>query len=189
MLFHSAEFNFCDNTHVHHNGTCSIIDLLLASHQDLVQSCSIQYQPFETPIIMVFWQYTLIKINQKHPKTAHSLEVQTCWLGSSMQSHWCYWLGSSVESRRYQWNLAKLANKVFGYNGQIHTKGDNIPPRRNRPWLSKKLIQAIHRKNILYKRARATNDFSKYKSCRNRVTGELRNAKKAFFSQTEPQAL
>ena len=29
-----------DYTHVHHNGTSSIIDLLLASHQDLVQSCT-----------------------------------------------------------------------------------------------------------------------------------------------------
>ena len=62
-----------------------------------------------------------------------------------------------------------------------------IPPRRNRPWLSKKLIQAIRRKNILYKRVTATNDFSKYKSYRNRVTGELRNAKKAFFRKLNPK--
>ena len=62
-----------------------------------------------------------------------------------------------------------------------------IPPRRNRPWLSKRLIQAIRKKNILYKRAKITSDFSKYKSHRNRVTRELRNAKKAFFRKLNPK--
>ena len=62
-----------------------------------------------------------------------------------------------------------------------------IPPRRNRPWLSKRLIQAICKKNILYKRAKITSDFSKYKSHRNRVIRELWNAKKAFFRKLNPK--
>ena len=51
-----------------------------------------------------------------------------------------------------------------------------IPLRRNRPWLTKKLIQAIQRQNALCKLAKATNNYTKYTHYRNRVVGLLKNA-------------
>ena len=55
-----------------------------------------------------------------------------------------------------------------------------ILPRRNRPWLTKRLRQTIRRKNALYKRAKATINFSVY---RNEVTSSLRQAKKEYFQK------
>ena len=51
-------------------------------------------------------------------------------------------------------------------------------PRRNHLWLTKRLRQAIRRKNALYKRVKATGNFSKYRVYRNKA---LRQAKKDFF--------
>ena len=63
-----------------------------------------------------------------------------------------------------------------------------LPPRRNRPWLTKKLIQAIRRRNFLYKRAKATGNYSKYRSYRNKVVGYLRQVKKAYFQKLNPKS-
>ena len=62
-----------------------------------------------------------------------------------------------------------------------------IPSRRNRPWLTKKLIQAIRRRNSIYKQAKATNNFTKYRQYRNKVVGMLRNAKMAYFGKLNPR--
>ena len=61
-----------------------------------------------------------------------------------------------------------------------------LPPRRrNLPWLNKSLIQSIRRRNCLFKRAHRSKfslHHSQYKRARNRVTSQLRQAKKNFFS-------
>ena len=62
-----------------------------------------------------------------------------------------------------------------------------LPPRRNRPWLTKKLMQAIRRRNALYKRAKATNDFTKYRQYRNKIVNYLRSAKQAYFGKLNPR--
>ena len=62
-----------------------------------------------------------------------------------------------------------------------------LPPRRNRPWLTKKLVQAIRRRNVLYKNAKVTNDFTKYKQYRNKILNSLRSAKKAYFCRLNPR--
>ena len=61
-----------------------------------------------------------------------------------------------------------------------------IPSRRNRPWLTK-LIQAIRRRNSIYKQPKATNNFTKYRQYRNKVVGMLRNAKMAYFGKLNPR--
>ena len=59
-----------------------------------------------------------------------------------------------------------------------------LPHRwRNRPWLSKKLIQAIWRSNILYELAKSTGDLSRFKHYRNKVVNQLKVAKRAFFQR------
>ena len=57
-----------------------------------------------------------------------------------------------------------------------------LPRRKNRPWLSKKILQAMRRRNMYYKRAKACKDYSKYKAYQNKVTAMLKeaSAKKNF---------
>ena len=64
-----------------------------------------------------------------------------------------------------------------------------LPKRHNLPWLNKKIIQAIRKRNLLYKNWRksgATTVFAKYKRARNNVTYLLRKAKKNFFTSLDP---
>ena len=62
-----------------------------------------------------------------------------------------------------------------------------ILPRRNRPWLTKRLRQAIRRKNALYKRAKMTGNFSKYHAYGNKVTASLTQAKMKYFQKLNPK--
>ena len=54
-------------------------------------------------------------------------------------------------------------------------------------WLTKKLIQAMRRRNAIYKQAKATNNYTKYRRYRNKVVGLLRNAKMAYFWKLNPR--
>ena len=59
------------------------------------------------------------------------------------------------------------------------------PKRRNRPWINKSISQSIRRKNAAFKRAKNANSprlWMYYKRTRNRVTSQLRLAKKKFFN-------
>ena len=57
-----------------------------------------------------------------------------------------------------------------------------LPPRKNLPWLNKNLTRAMKKRNQLYKRAKQSGDFSKYKHARNNIVSNLRKAKKAFLA-------
>ena len=63
-----------------------------------------------------------------------------------------------------------------------------LPRRRNRPWLTKRLIQVIRRRNLLHKRVKATGNYSKYRSYRNKVVGWMRQAKKDYFKKLNPKS-
>ena len=54
-----------------------------------------------------------------------------------------------------------------------------LPPRKNLPWLNKNLICAM---NQLYKKAKQSGDFSKYKFAHNRIASKLHMAKRAYFT-------
>ena len=62
-----------------------------------------------------------------------------------------------------------------------------LPNRKNLPWLSKKLINLINQRNLLYKRAKLTGSFSKYKAMWNRVASELQFAKQFYFQRLNPK--
>jgi len=57
-----------------------------------------------------------------------------------------------------------------------------LPPRRrNLPWLNKGLVQSIRRRNCYFKKAKRSKSslhWSQYKHARNRVTSQLRQAKR-----------
>ena len=56
-----------------------------------------------------------------------------------------------------------------------------LPNRVNRPWLTKDLLQAMRKRNSLYKQAKVTGRFDEYKRHRNMLVGRLRFAKKSYF--------
>ena len=62
-----------------------------------------------------------------------------------------------------------------------------LPNHKNLPWMSKRLINLIKRRNLLYKRAKLTGNFSKYRAMRNRVATELRSAKRSYFQKLNPK--
>ena len=63
------------------------------------------------------------------------------------------------------------------------------PKRRNLPWLSKGIVQAMHRRNALFKRAKRSGndiDYAKYSRVRNKVVRNLRSAKHTYFHELKP---
>ena len=57
------------------------------------------------------------------------------------------------------------------------------------PWLTKSIVQAMRRRNALFKRAmrsRTVSDYAKYRKARNKVVSSLRSAKEAFFHELKP---
>ena len=56
-----------------------------------------------------------------------------------------------------------------------------LPPRRNLPWLTKPIIQSMRKRNMLFKKAKSSGNFTKYKRARNRTTNLLKLAKKRYF--------
>ena len=59
-----------------------------------------------------------------------------------------------------------------------------LPKRHNLPWLSKSLIQSMKKRNLLYKRAHATNNptiIAKYRSVRNSLVNKVKKAKSTYF--------
>lgn len=64
--------------------------------------------------------------------------------------------------------------------------------RRNLPWLTKPIIQAIRRRNALFrahKRAKSTSAYQQYRAARNRVVAMLRLSKTKFFRDLKSQGL
>ena len=65
-----------------------------------------------------------------------------------------------------------------------------LPNRRNLPWLNKKIIQLIRRRNCYFRKAHfngKAEDLEKFKQLRNRIVTELRRAKQTFFTQLHPR--
>ena len=58
--------------------------------------------------------------------------------------------------------------------------------KNNKPWLTKKIVQAMKRRNMYYKRAKLSLNFTKYKCQRNKVTSMLKEAKRNFFERINP---
>ena len=61
-----------------------------------------------------------------------------------------------------------------------------VHSRRNLPWLTKPIVQALRRCNSLYKSYKSTKNPSvlqKFRAARNKVTAMLRQSKSTFFAQ------
>ena len=66
-----------------------------------------------------------------------------------------------------------------------------LPDRKNLPWMTKVLVNAIKKRNYYFKKSKQTGDeaaFLKYKQLRNKVVNGLREAKHSFFSGLRPSS-
>lgn len=62
-----------------------------------------------------------------------------------------------------------------------------LPRRKNLPWLTKQIIQLMHKRNALLKKSRKSPSLkSKYKQYRNKVSALIRSAKRKYFRQLKP---
>ena len=59
--------------------------------------------------------------------------------------------------------------------------------RRNLPWLNKKLIQSMQRRNKLFKQAKISGDFLKYKAVCNQTLQQLCSSKRLYLAQLNPR--
>ena len=80
----------------------------------------------------------------------------------------------------------------LGMNGYMSIMNQFIPNcslqcRRNLPWLTKSLIKSIKRRNLLYKRAKRTGNFRKYRLARNKMLADIRSAKLSYFRRLNPR--
>ena len=172
-------------THVHHNGTKSIIDLLFVSDPQLVRSC------FTIPPLS----------NSDHCGLNIELNLKTIPKASKRRTVWRYCHADWEKAHRLiegtNWDSLldpedintswKNWSAKFLEIMQSSIPTTTLPPRRNRPWLTKKLVQAIRRRNALFKEAKATNDFTKYRQYRNKIVNYLRSAKQAYFGKLNPR--
>ena len=63
----------------------------------------------------------------------------------------------------------------------------SLPSRRNLPWLSKRIIQLMRKRNALFRRSKVYPSLiPQYKKLRNAVTLALRRSKNEFFSALNP---
>ena len=153
-------------THIHHNGHRSTIDLVLVSDPQLVRSCctipalcnsdhhGLQVElnlksVHKPPMRRAVWRYSHADWEQAQ-RLIESTEWDSLLDPKDINNSWKNWSVKFLEIM------------------QTSIPASTLPPRRNRPWLSKKLIQAIRRRNALHRKAKATNDFTKYRRCRNK---------------------
>ena len=156
-----------DYTHFHHNGTSSTIDLLWASNPSLINDCATIPALSNSDHLGLLARLRLKLANPIKAKTrsmwryrladwdrACELIESTDWISllntSNIDESWSNWKSAFLEI------MEECIPKA------------TLPPKRNRPWLTKNLIQAIRRRNILHRRAKVTGNYSKYRSYRNR---------------------
>ena len=113
---------------------------------------------------------------------------------------WCYsqadWERASTLIDSFDWNslLSEDVNESWSRWCQQFLSimkqcipRRTLPKRKNLPWLSKRLVNSIKKRNLLYKRGKRSGNLSKYKSMRNKVTRELHRAKLKFFQKINPR--
>ena len=62
-----------------------------------------------------------------------------------------------------------------------------IPTRRNLPWLNKTIISSMKKRNLLFKRAKQTGNYTHYKIARNRTLAQVRLARRKYFRTLNPK--
>ena len=62
-----------------------------------------------------------------------------------------------------------------------------LPNRYNLPWLNTKLVTSMKKRNLLYRRAKRSGDYTKCKAARNKLVHDMRRAKSTYFKKLNPK--
>ncbi len=160
-------------THTNPQGRDSLIDLVFLSTPSLLNFCNtipplassdhngIDLQistsvtslpPQDEGSQREIWRYDLADFDR-----ANDLIISTDW--------------EDLMAEGMDVSLAKWQDKFMEIMVQCIPKV-RLPKRKNFPWLTKKILQAMRKRNTLFRKAKTTGDnrvYQKYKKCRNNV--------------------
>ena len=171
-------------THVQNN-TSSTIDLVFVSNPSLVSECSTipplsnsdhlgilldlkkKLKPSDKCQGRLIWRYS------------HADWDKACDLIESFD--WDSILTDDIDASLKQWHKQFMDIMAQSIPNRF------LPPRRNLPWLTKPIIQSMRKRNILFKNAKLSGNFAKYKRARNRTASLLKLAKKKYFCSLNPK--
>ena len=156
-----------DNTNVHSSET--VPPLGNSDHNRILTNLSLirKHTPIQPCKGRQVWRYDYADWNT----ACHLLQ---CFDWSSIMS-------DNIEQVWDSWH------RIFMSVMKQTIPSSEIKTRRNLPWLNKSLIQSMRRRNMLFKQAKRTGDFSKYKHVRNKTLEKLRSAKGRYMRQLNPK--
>ena len=173
-------------THYSHSQSPSIIDLAFLSHPHYLKSCS-TIPPLANSDHMGLLIKYLLPTHIKRPRTVR-------------RTVWCCTRGDFEKAcellRQANWNAVFVDDDVNQcwkrwHNVFLEVMGQCIPQkvlptRRNLPWINHSLVATMRRRNRLFKKCKLSGSptaLRNYKYTRNKVTAELRKAKRAFLNK------
>ena len=176
-------------THVHHNHSLSIIEIIFLTNPHLVNLCSI-VPPLSNSdhngiLIQMWWRQSG---SSSCPNNSKGRKI---WLYN--HADWdraielldsCDWdvlLGQDANESWTNW-----CEKFLSIMEECIPRR-TLPQRRNLPWLSKTIVQSMRKRNYLYRKAKKSGNFCKYKKARNKTTAVLRASKKRYFEKLNPK--
>ena len=172
-------------TRVHENSS-STIDLLFSNEVSLVHRCE------TIPPLSTSDHYGIVTtINKKFRKHRVTNKGRKIW-----RYLYANWDGACEAIDDFDWDsimsddidvaCENWLNQFMQIMDQ-YIPNCSLKSRHNLPWLSKPLVRSIRKKNLLFKRAKSSGNFRKYKVHRNRTLANLRAAKRAYFQKLNPR--
>ena len=174
-----------DPTHVNQSEADTLLDLVLTSSENQVESCEVlpPLANSDHKGILFKWKW---KETVKHP---HS-KLRTIWrynwanfeMARNLLSN-VNW-DSIVDQIDVNNSLRNWENCFMEVMERCIPKG-TLPQRKTPPWMTKNLLRAMCKRNHLFRRARNTNHpthWQHYRAHRNKTVSMLRQSKQAFFA-------
>ena len=173
-------------TRVQQDGSSSTIDLLFSNEDSLVHNCE------TVPPLSTSDHYGVVAaINKKFGKQKIKSNGRRIW-----RYTYADWDGACEAIDNFDWDSILSDDidvacenwlKQFMSIMEQFIPNSFLKSRHNLPWLTKPLMRSIRKKNSLFKRAKSTGNFRKYRIHRNRTLAELRVAKRAYFQKLNPK--
>ena len=167
------------------NNTSCTIDLVFVSNPSLVSECS------TIPLLSNSDHLGILLDLKKKLKPSDKCQGRLIWRYSPAD-----WEKACDLIDSFEWDSI-LTDDIDASLKQWHEKFMDImaqsipnrllPPRRNLPWLTKPIIQSMRKRNMLFKKAKSSGNFTKYKRARNRTANLLTLAKKRYFRLLNPK--
>ena len=171
-------------THVNPNGSTSLIDLALLSDLSHLQSC-VTLPPLSSSDHLG----VSLALKWKTREKSHLTKPRRIWMYKNANfpkareliqaTNWEAVLSDDVDISTELWI------KKFLEIMEECIPRQNLPKKKNLPWLTKNIVKHMRKRNDIFRKAKKsklTSHFTKYRRLRNEVTSMLRLAKQKYFS-------